>query len=106
MQHAHARNLAATIHYSEASLILLVADDGCGFNVHTAGSVNSGHFGIAGMRERAAQIGAVFSICSGGEGTVLRLEVPIVGAHTHTARTRLTLTILHGKRLHSPDVAS
>ena len=106
VQHAHARNLTATIHYSEASLILLVADDGCGFNVDTAGSVDSGHFGIAGMHERATQIGAAFSIYSSGEGTALRLEVPIVGAHTRPARTRFPWTILPGLRLHRPEVAS
>jgi glucose-6-phosphate-specific signal transduction histidine kinase len=39
--------------------------------------LDEGHFGIAGMRERAHQIGADLTIESDAEGTLLRLEMPL-----------------------------
>ena len=57
-------------------LTLQVHDDGCGFD--PAGVDNSLHFGLTGMRERAASIGASLSIRSwAGLGTSVILKVPI-----------------------------
>ena len=41
-----------------------VADDGCGFDIDRASLPITDHYGIQGMRERAAMIGAHFEIAS------------------------------------------
>jgi signal transduction histidine kinase len=62
---------------SSELLLLEVADDGSGFDIDAAGRT-SRRLGLASMRDRAAGIGGALSIRSvPGEGTVVRLEVPI-----------------------------
>ena len=61
--------------YEDKKVRMTIADDGRGFE----GAVNSagpeGHFGLRGMRERAAQIGAQFAVKSlPGEGTQIDVE--------------------------------
>lgn len=52
---------------------LRVADDGVGFD---PGALPPGHFGVEGMRSRAAEIGARLTLVSApGEGSELRLEL-------------------------------
>ncbi len=64
---------------SEAGgLVLEIRDNGCGFD---PGLVGQGTYGLAGMRERAAQIGAQLEIESAPrQGTRVRLRVPAAGA--------------------------
>jgi signal transduction histidine kinase len=58
-------------------LVLTVADDGCGFDPDAA-SVRSQRLGLTSMEERAAAVGARLAISSReGEGTTVRLEVPL-----------------------------
>lgn len=53
---------------------LRIADDGHGFD---PGASPPGHFGLGNMAERAAEIGATWTITSGpDEGTEIRLELP------------------------------
>lgn len=53
-----------------------VADDGCGFEVGTQAGPRDGHFGIEGMRERAARLGGSLAVRSRpGGGT--RVEVVV-----------------------------
>ncbi len=50
------------------------ADDGCGFNSGQA--VRAGHYGIAGMRERAELLGGQFRLASAPHtGTSIRLNI-------------------------------
>ena len=59
-------------------LVLEVRDNGRGFD---PGSAGDGRFGLAGMRERAAQMGAELEIESAPQqGTRVRLRVPVVAA--------------------------
>ena len=54
---------------------MTVQDNGQGFDV--ANSAKNGHWGMAGMRERATQMGATFSLDSSpGQGTKVELVVP------------------------------
>ncbi len=54
--------------------MLRVRDDGCGFTPQQAESV--GHFGMAGMRERAQLVGADLCITSQpGQGTTVQLNI-------------------------------
>jgi signal transduction histidine kinase len=57
---------------SDAGVRLCIEDDGCGFDL--AGELNSGGFGLMSMRERAASLGAEFSIDSSPSGGT-RIEV-------------------------------
>jgi signal transduction histidine kinase len=55
----------------------VVRDDGVGFDVNAP---HEGSFGLIGISERARQCGGVARIASTpGEGTVLDVEIPIVG---------------------------
>jgi signal transduction histidine kinase len=58
-------------------LQLRIQDDGCGVTEETLNMRRSGHYGIAGMRERAERLGARMSIRSRvGEGTEVNLSIP------------------------------
>ena len=66
---------------------LSVSDDGQGIDPLIMGDrMASGHWGITGIRERAAQLGASLAIESAaGEGTRIILDVPL---RTKDARSR------------------
>lgn len=51
-----------------------VVDDGCGFD---AEGPHPGHFGLRGMREQAALIGALIDIDSGGRGSRVRVSLEV-----------------------------
>jgi signal transduction histidine kinase len=58
-------------------LILRITDDGIGMDSALLEQGRSGHFGLQGMRERAARIEGKFTITSApGAGTVVTLIVP------------------------------
>lgn len=86
VEHAQARSVHATLHYTARLLSLEIQDDGCGFDTEAIGSLDAGHFGMVGMRERAAHIHATFSMHSGPGGTRLRLEVPLALRKAHSQR--------------------
>lgn len=73
-RHAHATRVVVTWQCDGADAVLLVVDDGIGFPSARAGRLDS--YGIVGMRERAASIGATLDI-TGVEnvGTTVRCEV-------------------------------
>jgi signal transduction histidine kinase len=73
------------------TLRLAIKDDGAGFSREN-GNVRPGHYGLIGMKERAAQIGAEFNLASEpGRGTTVSVRLPAkisapkqpVGVHTH-----------------------
>lgn len=72
--HSGAEHLEITLEYAH-DLILRVSDNGAGMDL--AVSEKEGHFGLRGMRERAARIGGKFTLVSSpGSGTVITLLVP------------------------------
>jgi signal transduction histidine kinase len=72
--HADARTLRVGLAHEGAQVALTVADDGLGFDPQRAGQ--AGHYGLAGMRERAALVGGALIIESQrGEGTSVRLRI-------------------------------
>lgn len=76
--HAQASRVRVTLSYGRRALTLSVADDGRGLPepVRRDG-VRSGHWGLVGMRERAARIGGRLDIASGPrQGTTVLLTVP------------------------------
>jgi signal transduction histidine kinase len=73
-RHARASKVVVTWQSDGIRALLLVADDGIGFPSSRAGRLDS--YGIVGMRERAASIGASLDIAgTPGVGTTVRCEV-------------------------------
>jgi signal transduction histidine kinase/ligand-binding sensor domain-containing protein len=76
-KHAGARNLAVQLEYGPTHIAMEVRDDGRGFEAGPEQESTPGHYGLTGMRERAASIGGTLEITSEpGQGTVVRLKTP------------------------------
>ena len=61
----------------EQDLVVRVKDNGKGIDAAIASEGKDGHFGLQGMRERAARIGAKLSLSSSAtSGTEITLVVP------------------------------
>lgn len=73
--HSGGRSLTVEVDFRRR-LTLNIADDGKGIPPAILAEGREGHFGLPGMRERAAAIGAQLHIRSGPDGTRLRLTVP------------------------------
>jgi signal transduction histidine kinase len=78
VRHAGARALFVSLKRAGASVCLTVRDDGMGFD---PAAVRDGHYGLTGLRERAALAGGTLALNSSpGAGTELIFEVPAGGA--------------------------
>jgi signal transduction histidine kinase/ligand-binding sensor domain-containing protein len=76
-KHADAKNLTVLLEYGPAEVALEVRDDGHGFAAGEDAAWQAGHFGLTGMRERAAGIGGALEVTSvPGAGTTVRLKAP------------------------------
>jgi signal transduction histidine kinase len=74
-KHASAQHLSVQLEYGSAQIALEVRDDGCGFSANGEPESPAGHYGLTGMRERAAAIGGELEVTSEpGNGTVVRLK--------------------------------
>jgi signal transduction histidine kinase len=77
-KHAGAKHLFVQLEYGPAQVALEVRDDGQGFSSEPAAP--EGHYGLTGMRERAAAIGGTLDIASEpGIGTTVRLRAAVPG---------------------------
>lgn len=83
VRHAQARLIQVDIHYDQKSLQLRIRDDGTGIDATVLeGRGVSGHWGLPGMRERAALIGGTLEIRSRvGAGTEVELSLPASKAY-------------------------
>jgi signal transduction histidine kinase len=86
-KHAQAHNIHLEIRFESEELKMIVWDDGIGIPVPATGNTgNSGHFGLIGMRERAAGMKAQFDIrARDSGGTEVMLSVPDLSAF-HSGR--------------------
>ena len=80
-KHAGATHLSVQLEYGPAEIALEVRDDGRGFEQGAAlngtGDSSTGHYGMTGMRERAAALGGTLEVTSeSGVGTTVRLQAP------------------------------
>jgi signal transduction histidine kinase len=74
--HARATHIDAEITFDERVVRLRIRDDGKGIAPDVAEQGRAGHYGLAGMQERARRIGAKLAILSGaGTGTEIDLSV-------------------------------
>jgi signal transduction histidine kinase len=72
-KHAGAQHLFVQLEYGASGIALEVRDDGRGFA--PAPESEPGHFGLTGMRERAASISGTLEVTSEpGSGTTVRLR--------------------------------
>lgn len=84
-RHARAGEVALEVAYGERAFELFVRDDGRGI----VQAAQPGHWGLAGMRERAGAIEARLDIGpNGGGGTLVALAVPAGQAYERPPRRR------------------
>jgi PAS domain S-box-containing protein len=89
-RHAGAGRVRVELMRSGSELRLVVADDGCGFDVEAATTRAScgSSLGVLGMRERARLVGGRVEIASGpGRGTEVRATFPLGEARPGTPPT-------------------
>ena len=78
-QHASAKSATVTLAYATDSVTVTIADDGAGFDaaIITETSEANGHFGLVGMRERAAAVGGTLTVQSApGTGAMITARIP------------------------------
>jgi len=82
VKHAAPHTVEVHLEYGPRSLTLKVADDGIGIDPDSMeAAVGAGHFGVAGMRDRARRAGGTVSISSEpGKGAVVSASLPIRAA--------------------------
>lgn len=74
-RHAGASRVRVTVRSDAERDVLVVQDDGRGFDPEAAPGVDEGHFGLTLLRERAAGLGGTLTVNSGpGRGTAIRFE--------------------------------
>jgi PAS domain S-box-containing protein len=79
--HSRAERIELEIEYADSDLRMRIRDNGCGIDPQVLDAGREGHWGLAGMRERANRIGGSLKISSGASaGTELELSIP--GAFT------------------------
>jgi signal transduction histidine kinase len=77
-KHARAEHVTVTVDQPEDGRVRLrVTDDGVGFDIgNDAQRLSEGHFGLAGMRERASLVGGVLEVTSEpGHGTTVEVRL-------------------------------
>ena len=90
VRHANPSTLTVNLEGDSQHLQLTVADDGLGFPSEVP--ERDGHFGLTGMRERAAEIGADLTIRSApGEGTMITVTL----AFSRDGQSNYRTSILH-----------
>jgi signal transduction histidine kinase len=95
-RHARARRIEVDVHYDQERLRVRVRDDGAGIEPAVLVRDRPGHFGLRGMRERAALIGGHLDLWSeSGLGTEIELTIPAgtayAGVDTRRRPVRHTL---------------
>jgi PAS domain S-box-containing protein len=74
-RYSHAKNISNSIKIIEGNIILIIEDDGIGFDVALAQNKKS--FGILGMKERVLSLGGKFELVSSpGKGTKITVSLP------------------------------
>ena len=76
-RHSQANKIEVELEYTAKHLRILVRDDGTGIDMNVLQTGKDGHWGLAGMRERAESIGARLKVLSRVQaGTEVELFIP------------------------------
>jgi ligand-binding sensor domain-containing protein/signal transduction histidine kinase len=74
--HAHPSRIAITLEYCRDQIVITVADNGTGFDLHEPIDDGKPHYGIAGMRERMERIHGCLELTAiPGKGTSVRTRL-------------------------------
>jgi signal transduction histidine kinase len=88
-RHANATQIEADVRYDRRQFRLRIRDDGKGIDDRVLQGGQSGHFGLAGMRERAEMLGGTFTLWSErGSGTEVELTIPALVAYVEAPPPR------------------
>jgi len=92
-RHAQAGRIEVEIHYERRQLRLRVLDNGKGMDQETlSGGGRPGHFGLAGMQERAKLVGGKLTVLSRLEaGTEAELTIPASVAYAKASAERRSM---------------
>lgn len=83
LKHGRASTVAIQVELDATQLFLRITDNGCGFDPATATQGRRGHFGCAGIRERARKIGATVTWRSELQrGTTVEVCLPVTPARS------------------------
>jgi PAS domain S-box-containing protein len=75
--HSGAKRVELELEYSDTELRIRIRDYGCGIDPQVLEKGRNGHWGLAGMRERATRIGGLLKILSSATaGTEVELSIP------------------------------
>jgi signal transduction histidine kinase len=78
LRHSAASRVEAEIEYLPRKLRVVVRDDGTGIDPEVLRAGRNSHWGLAGMQERAASIGAKVRVWSKqGQGTEVEISLPL-----------------------------
>jgi signal transduction histidine kinase/ligand-binding sensor domain-containing protein len=98
-RHAQATHIEAEVTYGVRELRLRIRDDGRGIDSQHLNTGRVRHWGLAGMRERAVQIGAHLDLWSEvGAGTEVELRLPGAVAYGVPGGRGSVLRMLHKQR--------
>ncbi|MGN1400658.1 MAG: sensor histidine kinase [Bacillus sp. (in: firmicutes)] len=76
LRHSKAESLEVVLVERDGTIILIVSDDGVGFDVETS---KAGSYGLQNMHERALEVGGTLKIVSViNKGTRLEVKVPVI----------------------------
>ncbi|MBV9265964.1 MAG: hypothetical protein JO061_07340 [Acidobacteriaceae bacterium] len=76
LRHGAPSRVEVMLHAADEEVVMTIEDDGIGFSL-SAPRQGSGHFGLLGIEERAAEIGATLQIASDpGHGTTVSVSLP------------------------------
>lgn len=88
-RHAAAESVEVELFYAPRKFRMRVRDDGRGMEPQVLEAGKPGHWGLAGMRERARRFGAELTVRSrSGAGTVVELAAPGVRVYARGARPK------------------
>ena len=78
IKHSQAQHIDLSLDWNDHEVTLRIHDDGSGFDTEQAIGPAQGHFGLAGMAERAQRIGGTLTIRSQpGHGTTIEARLPV-----------------------------
>jgi len=78
LKHAQARNVSVLLSRRDSHAMLVIEDDGRGFETGAAAPQSANGFGLVSMRERATLVGGELEIDSTpGAGTSIFVRVPL-----------------------------
>jgi signal transduction histidine kinase len=92
-KHARARHVAVCLKKQGSFILLVINDDGIGFDPehHPARRKGKGGLGLLGMRERAAYVDGTLAVKSApGKGTTITAQIPLLTASRGGSRRSST----------------